>query len=441
METDPDPSWLGFFEISLKPISFDIIIGSIMVVLLLFFSAVISGSEVAFFSLSPSVLEKFKKNPSRKKKIILNLLDKADYLLATILVANNLINVAIVILASFLTTMVFDFSKSPTFGFIFQIVGITFILLLFGEIIPKLIANYRAISFAKFMALPLNIVFVLFKPITTILTRTSTVFNKIGPSMKNQISMDELSHAIELTDDLSNREEKILQGIVNFTNIEVKSIMRSRQNIISINTSENIEEVSAKIIENGYSRMPVYHKTFDNIKGILFIKDLLPHLKKDKNFHWQSLIRPPFFVHETKKINELLQEFQIKKVHLAIVVDEYGGTSGIVTLEDILEEIVGEINDEFDKEVAYYEKVNNHKYIFQAQVLLQDFAKILDINHEIFEEVRGDSDTLGGLILEIKGEFPEQNEIVRYKDFIFRIKSINQRRIKEIIVEIPIKTD
>ncbi len=435
METDPDPSWLSFFSFTIQPITPDIIIGGVVVLLLLFISAIISGSEVAFFSLSPQDIDLLKKKKQGKKDVVLKLMSKTDQLLATILITNNFINIAIVILSSFLTNRIFDFSQSPIFGFLFQLVVITFFLLLFGEIIPKLVANYRPMQFSLFMAYPLNLTFVLLKPVTKLLTRSTSLFKKLSPP-KEQISIDELSHALELTDDSFKREEKILQGIVNFANIEVKSIMRSRQDVISLNVSENFDEITKKINRYGFSRIPVYQKSFDTVKGILFIKDLLPHLHKGKNFHWQSLIRPPYFVHETKKINELLQEFQSEKVHLAIVVDEYGGTSGIVTLEDILEEIVGEITDEFDREDINYERINENKYIFQGKILLQDFAKIININPEIFEEVRGDSDTLAGLILEIKGEFPEQNEMIKFDNFIFRIKSIDQRRIKEIIVEI-----
>ena len=434
METEPDPSWLSFFSLTIQPITADIIFAGVVVLLLLFISAIVSGSEVAFFSFSPQDIDALRENKSRKKEVILSLVEKKDQLLATILIANNFVNIGIVILSSYLTNRIFNFSQSPVFGLLFQLVVITFFLLLFGEIIPKLLANNRPKRFALFMAYPLNFTFIVLKPITRLLTRSTSLFKKLSPSKKS-ISIDELSQAIELTDDSFKREEKILQGVVNFTNIEVKGIMRSRQDVVAVNVSENLEEITKKINQYGFSRIPVYQNSFDAVKGILFIKDLLPHLHKGKNFHWQSLIRPPYFVHETKKINELLQEFQSEKVHIAIVVDEYGGTSGIVSLEDVLEEIVGEINDEFDKENIDYEKVDENKYIFKGKTLLQDFAKTTDVNPDIFEPVKGDSDTLAGLILEIKGEFPKQNEIIKFENFIFRIKSIDQRRIKEIIVE------
>jgi len=434
LETEPDPSWLSFFSLTIQPITADIIFAGVVVLLLLFISAIVSGSEVAFFSFSPQDIDALRENKSRKKEVILSLVEKKDQLLATILIANNFVNIGIVILSSYLTNRIFNFSQSPVFGLLFQLVVITFFLLLFGEIIPKLLANNRPKRFALFMAYPLNFTFIVLKPITRLLTRSTSLFKKLSPSKKS-ISIDELSQAIELTDDSFKREEKILQGVVNFTNIEVKGIMRSRQDVVAVNVSENLEEITKKINQYGFSRIPVYQNSFDAVKGILFIKDLLPHLHKGKNFHWQSLIRPPYFVHETKKINELLQEFQSEKVHIAIVVDEYGGTSGIVSLEDVLEEIVGEINDEFDKENIDYEKVDENKYIFKGKTLLQDFAKTTDVNPDIFEPVKGDSDTLAGLILEIKGEFPKQNEIIKFENFIFRIKSIDQRRIKEIIVE------
>lgn len=435
MEIDPDPGWLSFFSFTIHPITSDIVFGGMVVLLLLFISALISGSEVAFFSFSPQDIDSLKKEKSRKKDVVLKLVEKTDQLLATILITNTFVNIGIVILSSYLTNQIFDFSQSKVFGFIFQVVIITFFLLLFGEIMPKLVANHRPKVFALFMAYPLNFIFYVFKPFTNLLTHSTSIFKNLLPP-KEQISIDELSHALELTDDSFKREEKILQGIVNFANIEVKGIMRSRQDVILLNVSENLDEVTKKINQYGFSRIPVYQKSFDTVKGILFIKDLIPHLHKGKNFHWQSLIRPPYFVHETKKINELLQEFQAEKVHMAIVVDEYGGTSGIVTLEDILEEIVGEITDEFDKEDVGYERINDHKFVFQGKILLQDFAKVIDVNPEIFEEIRGDSDTLAGLILEIKGGFPEQNEMIKFENLIFRIKSIDQRRIKEIIVEI-----
>ena len=434
METEPDPSWLSFFSITIQPITADVILAGVVVLLLLFISAIISGSEVAFFSFSPQDIDTLRKEKSRKKEVVLSLVEKKDQLLASILITNNFVNIGIVILSSYLTNKIFNFSQSPVFGLLFQLVIITFLLLLFGEIIPKLIANNRPKRFALFMAYPLNITFIVLKPITRLLTRSTSLFKKLTPP-KESISIDELSQALELTDDSFKREEKILQGVVNFTNIEVKSIMRSRQDVVAINLTETLEEITHKINKYGYSRFPVYQNSFDTVKGVLFIKDLLPHLHKGKNFHWQSLIRPPYFVYETKKINELLQEFQSEKVHIAIVVDEYGGTSGIVSLEDVLEEIVGEINDEFDKENIDFERVNENKYIFKGKTLLQDFAKITDVNPDIFEPVKGDSDTLAGLILEIKGGFPGQNEIIKFENFIFRIKSIDQRRIKEIIVE------
>ncbi len=435
MKTEPDPNWLSFFSLSIQPITPDIIfVGVVVLLLLLFISAIISGSEVAFFSFSPRDIDALRKEKSRKKEVILNLLGKKDQLLATILTTNNFVNIGIVILSSYLTNRIFSFSQSPVFGIFFQFVVITFFILLFGEIIPKLLANSYPKRFALFMAYPLNFTFIVLKPITLLLTRSTSLFKKLSPP-KESISIDELSQALELTDDSFKREEKILQGIVNFTNIEVKGIMRSRQDVIAVNMSESLEEITQKINQYGFSRIPVYQDSFDTVKGVLFIKDLLPHLHKGKNFHWQSLIRPPYFVHETKKINELLQEFQSRKVHIAIVIDEYGGTSGIVSLEDVLEEIVGEINDEFDKENTDYEKVNENRYIFNGKTLLQDFAKTIDVNPDIFESVKGDSDTLAGLILEIKGEFPKQNEIIKFENFIFRIKSIDQRRIKKIIVE------
>ncbi len=425
----------SFFQITINSITLNNAIELVVIVLLLIASALISGSEVAYFSLKPADLNTLKEKNTDKAHLLLSLLDKSEKLLATILVANNFINIAIVIISTYLTSHLFVFESTGA-QFLFQVIIITFILLLFGEIIPKLIANHKPVAFALLMTYPLKSIIWLFSPVTNILLKTSGIFKQLVPKQNQQFSIDELSHAIELTEDnLKDDEERILQSIVNFSNIEVRQIMKSRVDVIALSIKTPFNEVIETINKYGYSRIPVFQKDFDNVQGILFIKDLLPHLGKGQNFHWQSLIRPPYFIHESKKINELLQEFQAKKIHLAVIIDEYGGTSGIVTLEDILEEIIGEISDELDNDRRPYQLISKNKYVFEAKILLQDFCKILDIDFEIFNDINSDIESLAGLLLKIKGGFPEQNEIIRYKNLLFKIKSIDQRRIKEIIVE------
>lgn len=418
--------------------SFGVIIGFIVMILLLIASAFISGSEVAFFSLTPSNINSLKEKVSRTNNLILKLLNTPERLLATILIANNFVNVGIIILSTFVTISFVDFSYSPAIRFILQVIIITFLILLFGEIIPKIYATQYAMRFASFMAYPLFFLEKVFRPISSFLIYSTKIVNKKFSQAKQNISIDDLSQALDLTSDEIKEDKKILKGIVKFGNINVKEIMKSRVDIVAIDvkTTRDFSEFLSVIIESGYSRIPVYFETFDNIKGILYIKDLLPYINKDDTFRWQSLIRAPYFVPETKKINDLLEEFQSKKIHLAIVIDEYGGTSGIVTLEDILEEIVGEINDEFDDKQVKYSKLDDKNYIFEGKTLLNDFYKIIQSDDNIFDDIKGDSDTLAGLILEIKGEIPKIYEKITYKNFIFKIESVDKRRIRRIKVTI-----
>lgn len=424
-----------------NPPDLKIIIGLIVLVLLLLGSAFISASEVAYFSFRPEDIEKFRNNKSRKSKSVLKLYDMPEKLLSTILVANNTINITIVLLSAFISTKLFDFSADPVIGFIIEAVVITFLLLFFGEIMPKVYASRNNVATATFMALPLLVMEKIFRPITVLLMFSSSFVKKRSRARRSKISMDDLSDALELTSDEFNEDEKILKGIVNFGNINVNAIMCSRIDVTAVDIHSIFSEIIPVIISSGFSRIPVYSESFDNVKGILYAKDVLPYMKNVDTFKWQTLLRPPYFVPETKKINDLLKEFQVKKNHMAIVIDEYGGTSGIVTLEDVLEEIVGEITDESDADEVLYRKIDEKTYIFEGKILLNDFYKILGIENEPFEEVKGESETLAGLILELTGEIPEKNQVVRFKNFSFMIESADRRRIKQIRVEINNEND
>lgn len=404
----------------------------LVLLLLLFSSAVISGSETGYFSLSPGQLEEIEQKGYTK---ILRLLKKPERLLATILISNNFVNVGIVILSSFLMESLFDFSDTPVLGFVIQVVVVTFFILLFGEIIPKLYANRYPVRMAAFMARPLNVLCWLMRPFADLLSNSTSIISR-RVAQKNSISIDQLSKALELTKDSEINEEKdILEGIVRFSNIYAIDIIQPRINVVGIDTEETFGHVRERIVEHGYSRLPVYKENLDTIVGILYTKDLLAHLNESDDFRWQELARPAYFVPETKKINDLLEEFQTKKVHMAIVVDEYGGMSGIVTMEDILEEIVGEINDETDEKEKSYVKTKENTYIFEGHTLLNDFEKITDNEDDCFREIEGEADTLAGLILEIKGEMPRKNEVITYQKHKFTILEVDKRRIKKIKYE------
>jgi gliding motility-associated protein GldE len=413
-----------------------IYIGFLVIIILLIGSALISASEVAYFSFRPEDLENFKSDKNKKSKTVLKLYKNPEKLLSTILVANNTINIAIVLLAAYLSSKIFDFSSEPVLGFIINVVIITFLLLFFGEVMPKVYASRNNVTIALLMAHPLTILEKIFQPLTYLLIFSSSFVKRRSGPRRSNISMDDLSDALELTSDEFNEDEKILKGIVNFGNTNVSAIMCSRIDVTAIDIKSGFDKIVPVLISSGFSRIPVYSGSFDTVKGILYAKDVLPYTNNPCNFKWQALLRPPYFVPETKKINDLLKEFQTKKIHMAVVIDEYGGTSGIVTLEDILEEIVGEITDESDEDQPLYRKLDEKNYIFEAKILLNDFCKVLDIDEDPFEEVRGESETLAGLILELTGEIPQKDQIINYGDFIFRIESADRRRIKEIRVEI-----
>ncbi|MDD3875219.1 MAG: gliding motility-associated protein GldE [Bacteroidales bacterium] len=416
-----------------------IIISLFLIIILLCGSALVSGSEIAFFSLTHAQITEIKTFKTSSSLKILKLLDKPKHLLATILISNNFINIAIVILSTFITAHYVHLLSNPLIGFLIQVVLITFLLLLFGEILPKILAHRYALPAAQFFARPILFLRVIFYPLSSIMVRFgSFIDNRIEKKHINMTSED-LFEAIELsTHDKTTTEDerKMLKGIAKFSNIEVKEIMKSRIDVVAIEESTSFDKLLHFLNESAYSRIPVYSETFDNITGILYVKDLLKHLDEDKDFNWRELLRTPFFVPENKGIDDLLKEFQARKIHLSIVVDEYGGTSGIVTLEDIIEEIVGEINDEFDVDEVNYQKINENTYIFEGKISLNDFCKIIEIDDGIFDKVRGDSDSLAGLVLELSGKIPQKNERIDFENMTFIAETVDKRRIKKVKVVI-----
>jgi gliding motility-associated protein GldE len=349
------------------------------------------------------------------------------------------VNIAIILLSSFVFRAFFNFSDHPVVGFIIQVILVTFLILLFAEILPKIIATQKPLRFASAMASTILIMLKGFYPLSSLLVRSTNLIDKHMAKKRPNISMHDLSHALEITSGTgSNEEDKsILKGIVSFGNVYAREIMRSRVDVVAVDIDTPFRELIHVILEAGYSRIPVYRESFDNVEGILYIKDLLPFLEKGPDYRWQDLLRKCFFVPESKKISDLLKEFQEKKIHLAIVVDEYGGTSGIVTLEDILEEIVGEINDEFDtEETILYSKIDTNNYVFEGKTLLKDFCKITGADYAVFSEVKGEADTLAGLILEIKEELPHKGEKIAFNNFEFVIEGVDNRRIKRVKVKI-----
>ena len=439
MEEEFSPLLLSiFFDITLQPISIGIALNFIVILLMLFCSALISGAEVAYFSLTPNDVEDLNQEKSKKALLTLKLLEKPNKLLATILITNNFINIGIIILSTYLTASIFQFPENSIMEFMFQIVVITFVIVLFGEITPKVYANRNALWFSKWMSIPLNLSSKLFSPLSYLLTSSTAFIDKRLKRKKEVVSMDEIAEALELTTetDPNEEEQKILKSIVEFGNIDVKEIMKSRVDVVAIEQKLLFEKVIDLVVDSGFSRIPVYKENFDDVIGILYVKDLIPHLDQKSDFKWQDLIRSAYFVPETKMISDLLKEFQYKKIHLAIVVDEYGGTSGIVTLEDILEEIVGDITDEFDDDGNVFSILDEHNFIFEGKISLNDFLKTVKGETDYFDDVKGDSDSLAGLILELKGVIPNKGEVIKFAPYIFTIESSDSRKIKRIKVQI-----
>lgn len=424
-------------QITIQPLTFSAVIALLLSIVLLVFSGINSGSEVAYFSLTPQMKDEIKESNKKNAKTLLHLINNPQRLLATILVSDNFVNVAVIMLLTYFTGSVLDFQSSPLLGFIFDTVIITFVLLLFGEIMPKVYASQYPEKTALLVTPFILAMQKIFQPVAILLVNsTSLITRQIEKFKKSDISIDELSHALELTTDEQDEDKEMLEGIIKFGNITVSEIMTSRVDMLAVDIKTNYKDLLNIIIQSGYSRIPVYSGNSDNIKGILYSKDLLPHLDKPANFRWQSLIRQAYYVPETKKIDDLLSEFQKNRVHLALVVDEYGGISGLVTLEDILEEIVGDISDEYDEEEKLYTKVDNHTYIFEAKILLNDFFKVTGIDEDEFSKVTEEVETLAGLILELKGEMPAKNEMIEYGRYIFEILSVDNRRIRKIKLHI-----
>jgi len=438
---DPEPLLqnIVIYQIIIKPINTEILLGLFGIIVLLASSALVSGSEVAYFSLTNNDVSGLKLDTKRKTKYVCKLLEDREQLLATILIANNFINVGIVILSAWVTNEIFDFSSSETFGFIFQIIIITFLLLFFGEILPKVYATNSRITFAKFTSMPLFISKQIFKPVSNVLIKSTTIVNRLLSNKNKSISIQDLSDAYELTEANIREDKQILEGVINFWGIDVKEIMKPRVDIVAVDVNFSFNKLQAVVIESGFSRIPVYKETHDNLKGILYVKDLLPCLNKSNDFNWQKLIREPYFIPETMKISDLLEKFQTKKIHIAIVTDEYGGFGGIVTMEDVIEEIVGEIHDDVGLEEDLFVKIDENNYIFNGKILLNDFYKILGIKEDIFIDKRGDADSLAGLILEIKGEIPQKGEKLILQNFTFVISSADDRKIKKINLKIDRK--
>ena len=410
-----------------------VIIAAVLAAILLVFSGFASGSEIAFFSLSPQDLNEMDPEHNSTDAQVKKLRDDSERTLATILITNNFVNVTIIMLCNYIFAHIVDFGKAVWLQFLCITVLLTFLLLLFGEIMPKIFARQNPLAFCRRMVGPLMALRSFFWPLGSILLRSGILAEKVVPQDNHVLSVDDLEQALELTDKNEIKEEQsMLQGIIRFGDETVKEVMTSRQEVVDIDIKSSYADVLKCIVENNYSRIPVYQNNSDNIRGVLYIKDLLPHLSKPSAFRWQTLIRPTYFVPETKKIDDLLREFQDNKVHIAIVVDEFGGTSGIVTLEDILEEIVGEINDEYDEEEKTYTRLNRNTYVFDGKTLLSDFCRILNVNDDEFCEVEGDADTVAGLLLEIKGDFPEVHEKLSYKNYLFEILEIEERRIAKV---------
>lgn len=420
--------------ITVNPISPSILISILLAFFLILLSGFASASEIAFFSLSPADLEAMDPDKSPLDMLVQKLRDDSERTLATILITNNLVNVTIIMLCNYILINLLTFS-AEWLQFLCVTILLTFLLLLFGEIIPKVYGNTNPLAFCRKAVKGVMFFRKLFWPIETILLKSGAFAEKVLQKENRQLSIDDLEQALELTDKSDIKDEQsMLQGIIRFGDETAKEVMTSRQDIIDLDIRCSYEDVLKCIVDNNYSRIPVYQDNKDNIRGVLYIKDLLPHLSKPANFRWQSLIRPPYFVPETKKIDDLLREFQENKVHIAIVVDEFGGTSGIVTLEDILEEIVGEINDEYDEEEHNYTKLDANSYIFEGKTLLNDFTKILNLPDDEFDDVEGDADSLAGLLLEIKGDFPAVHEILKYKRYTFEVLETDERRISKVKV-------
>lgn len=429
---DPEPSLLFSYTLDTN-----LLVGFAAIFGLLFCSAMVSGAEVALFSLSQKDVDDTLQEHPSKGKIIAKLLEKPKKLLATLLVANNFLNIGVVILFLFIGKNLFSAITSPFLKFTTEVIIVTFLILLFSEVLPKVYASRNNIKFTKWVVYPVAVLDKLLSPISLPMRKvTIYLHNKLG-KQKTNFSVDQLSQALELTDsdESSSEEQKILEGIVTFGNTDAKQVMSPRMDIFALEIEESFAVIYSKIIEKGFSRIPVYRDNIDQIEGVLFVKDLLRHIDKDE-FDWKTLIREPFFIPENKKIDNLLKDFQNMKSHLAIVVDEYGGTSGIVSLEDIIEEIVGDISDEFDGDNSNFSKIDDKNYVFEGKTNLKDFYRIIDVNEEIFETAKGEAETLAGFILEVLGNFPKKDQKITFENCTFTIEVVDKKRVKQIKVTI-----
>ena len=438
---DPEPFSFLIVSIAAEGI---FIVKCLILIVLLACSAMVSGSEVALFGLSQTEINEIEAEKTSRGGIIVRLLKRPKKLLATILIANNTINIGIVLLFNSIgdtlfhqiTYKIFDFIS---IRFLLEVVVATFLILLFGEIIPKIYANRNRRLFSYFMAYPLRVLDIMFSPLSNPMRATSNLMYANLGRKRTNLSVDHLSQALELTSegDTTREEQKILEGIVSFGNTDTKQVMRPRIDIFALNEDMEFQEILVDIQKHGYSRVPVFSENMDNVIGVLYVKDLLPHLEKGK-FNWKSLIREPYFVPENKKLDDLLLEFQEKKNHLAVVVDEYGGTSGIVTMEDVIEEIVGDISDEFDDEDLIFSKLDEHNYVFDGKTTLREFYRVVNLEEEqVFEENKGESETLAGFVLEIAGKFPKRGDTVAFRNYKFLVESLDKKRLKQIKVTLP----
>ena len=441
--TDPDPFSVCSVLLATvqgNNVNGTVIIAILFIIVLLMMSALISGSEVAYFSLNPQQLQDLSKNEDKRSQLILQHLEKRSNLLGSILVTNNFVNVAIILIFTFVSESIFNLAGRPVLQFLYEVVIITSVLLLFGEILPKIIAARYPVRFAGIMARPLKFFHAIFYPIIYLLVTSTQIINKRIKRRGFDISRDELTDAVNITtsDTQPEGEKKMLQGIARFGDTEVSEIMKSRVDVVAIDAATDFLSLLDVVKKSNFSRIPVFTDTFDKVEGILYIKDLLPYYSHSESFVWNTLLRDAFFIPENKKINDLLREFQERKIHMAVVVDEYGGTSGIVTMEDVLEEIVGEIIDESDNtdDEIDYKKIDDKNYIFEGKVSLNDICKIIDADDRIFDEVKGEADSLAGLILEIKEEIPARDDTITWDKYTFIIKEVDNRRIKKVHFQI-----
>jgi gliding motility-associated protein GldE len=442
MDPDPEP-FIQLTNIILTPFftgfTLNAIIGLVILCLLLFASALISSSETAFFSLQPADIDDLGSRTDAKSKLVLKLREKPKTLLATILIGNNFVNVTITLLTTYIVSEMFDLVNHPVAAFIMELVVITSLVLIIGEITPKILAAKKPVKFSRFMARTLQVLIVVFKPLSNLLVNSTSFMDKHLEKKKGEISMDDLSTAVDIATEASTpiEEKNMLKGIATFTEKEVSSVMKPRIDIIAIELGMPSQDMLSTVIKSGFSRIPVYEETLDKVSGILYVKDLLPYLDA-QSYEWQKLIRPAFFVPENRKINDLFQDFREKKIHIAIVVDEYGGTSGLITMEDVIEEIVGDINDEFDnvKQDQHYTKLDENTYLFKAQTSIVDFCKVFNLDEDYFEEKQGEADTLAGLVLEIEGRIPEVGFSFNVEKFNFEITDADSRKIIQIKVKV-----